>query len=43
MYKKPAPPKGEKAEPKKKKGPDDEPEVKMTPEFIVIVILSEGK
>jgi hypothetical protein len=44
MYKKPAPPKGEKVEPKKKKGPDDDPvEVKTTPEFIVIVILSEGK
>lgn len=29
--------------PKKKKGPDDEPAIMMTPEFIVIVILAEGK
>lgn len=41
MFKKPAPPKGE---PKKKKGPDDDPLPMMTtPEFILVVIVTEGK
>lgn len=40
MAKKPAPAKDA---PKKKKGPDDDPVEMKTPEFIVIVILADGK
>jgi hypothetical protein len=41
MFKKPAPAKGE---PKKKKGPDDDPMPMVgVPEFILVVIIAEGK